>query len=185
MSTTQPQQTALTEFVPTHSSGGLTPEDAFDEFVLDEPDVCNTCFSVIRRDHRKREAGEHAHAVEDHDPFGEHVVRLSEHAGDVALEPADTYGELRTYPERTACGNCGAFAGDTPSETLSRRDALQRVPALTARLEEHGLQVNEHAIRTAVRHLKSDDDHAGRDMDIFRTATALGIEHGSGLAATD
>lgn len=180
MSTTTPQ-TSLQQFVP-EPDDALDPTEAFDELVLEEPDVCNACFAVIRRDHRKVEAGEHGHGKIAHDPYGESVVRVGEHAGEVELEADDVYGELATYPTRTVCGECGAFAGDSPTETLSRREALDRVPRLAHRLQDHGLLVSERAMRKAVRHLKSQDEHAGRDMDVYRVAAALGIEHGGGLA---
>lgn len=182
MSTTTPQ-TSLQQFVP-EPDDALTPTEAFDELVLAEPDVCNACFSVIRRDHRKVEAGEHGHGKIAHDPYGETVVRVGEHAGEVDLEADDVYGELATYPTRTVCGECGAFAGDGPPETLSRRDALDRVPRLAHRLQDHGVLVDERAMQNAVRHLKSQDEHAGRDMDVFRVAAALGIKHGRGLAGS-
>jgi len=183
MSTTSPQ-TSLQQFVPEPDDGALDPAEAFDALVLEEPDVCNACFSVIRRDHRKVEAGEHGHGKIAHDPYGETVVRVGDHAGDVELEADDVYGELATYPTRTVCGECGAFAGDGPPSTLSRREALERVARLAHRLQDHGLLVSERAMRKAVRHLKSQDEHAGRDMDVFRVAAALGITHGRGLAGS-
>ncbi|NHN40553.1 hypothetical protein G9C85_02730 [Halorubellus sp. JP-L1] len=186
--TTTSQQTALTEFVPEPSSLGFEPDEAFDELVLDEPDVCNSCFAVIKRDHRRVGAGQSGHDEVEHGETGARLRFNTDNEDDdgmedLVLEATGTHGELSTYPPRTVCGECGAIAGRSPSETLSRREALARVSTLARRLEEHGLLVCERAMRTAVRHGKSLDEHAGKDMDIFRAAAALGIKHGRGLAS--
>lgn len=183
MSTSQPQQTSLNSFVPEHSSTRIDASDAYDEFIANAPGVCNACFAIVKRDHQLAESGTHAHAVEDHDPYGEVTVREGhEDDADSRGEPVvgttnvDTYGELRTYHERTACSECGTYAGDGRTATLSRRDALALVPSLADRVREHGLEVDETAMRETIRRLKSIDAVAGKDAEIFRRAVKLGIQ---------
>jgi hypothetical protein len=180
--TTQPQPSA-SEAVPHDRDDALDPYDAFTQPVEDEPDVCNSCFSVIRRDHRKRGAGTHGHDEVAHDQFGEVTVRDGGPMDPViTVEPEDVYGELCTYPERTVCGHCGAISGRAPDETRSRRKALELVPRLAQRIREHGIRVNETAMRAMVREAKSREAISSMDAEIYRRAVALGIRFGGGLS---
>lgn len=74
------------------------------------------------------------------------------------------------------CDECGAAPDTTPSETPSRSSMLDRVPALVERLERRGLTVDVDAIYDTVRHLKTQPEHSGRATDIWRAATAVGVQ---------
>lgn len=158
MATTQLAATAVDSIDTPH------PADAFDA-VWEDATTCNDCFARIR----ERTSISPAQSVSDYAPT-ELVLRA--HDGVGGRHPADP----PTEHAHTFCGRCGSEHGQAASETLSRREMLQRVPALADRIEELGLTVHRDTLRTVVRKGKSRDGLQGHDTEIFRLAVRLAAE---------
>lgn len=157
---------------------------AFDAVVWDTHEVCSHCFARLKRDHRRVQDGTLGEDKTDKDDYGETTVVAEEHGNEwvTGTTPQGSYGAVATYESGTFCGHCGVAGGRALPETLTRREALRRVPELGERLREAGYQVDEHAIRVTVRELKSRQALANEDKAIFERAAKLGIRYGGGDA---
>lgn len=133
----------------------LDAESAFD-YVMTHPAVCSHCFSRVRDDTGARRVADGVPAFD--------------------VEDKNAHGSIRHFEMRTTCGQCGSIGCGAADDTLSLRAMLERVPALVARLREHGIQVDETAVRECVRECKSREALQGYDSEIFERAVAFGIE---------
>lgn len=164
----------------------------FEKTVWNNPDVCSNCMAQVR--HRYQATvedrsgkvhdvdegwladdgtlGEDEHYVRRR---GEVTVRNDEGAvvGVTSREPAR--GTTRNN-SRTTCENCGSVGAIKQKDTLSKGEALDAAETLAERLREQGYAVSTTAARSAVKRLKSDEDHSGNDKEILAVAAALGVE---------
>lgn len=151
------------------------PTDLYDIVVLRSPTRCATCHERIR-DRTEVDA------EESHDGVGTGncVTDVLQRAGEGELahdcEDKDEYGASKRHYTRTFCGRCGRPGGRTPAESASKQQMLDRVPALIDALQAEGLGVDVDAIYSAVRSLKASDEYDNRDTDIWRAATAVGVQ---------
>lgn len=125
--------------------------DAVDEAVFDDSTVCPQCFARLR----------HVHSDDD-------LIEA------IDSEDKDRYGARKRYEETTGCRNCGELNG-RGGTSLSTSKALERVPALAARLQEADLQVDVDAIFDTVRERKADSEETGKDKAIARDAALAGL----------
>lgn len=179
-----------------HQPPDTAPADAFSEHIWHNDEVCNHCFARVRRveeatirvgtNNQKELDWEHrdrtSHATLDHDvestgTIGTIVARDDEGRA-VGTEPRDTHSVTYQTSTRTTCLECGSIGCLATDATLSRRDALDRVDALVARLRELGFEVSEYWLRETVRHGKTSDKWQGFDKEIFAAAVKVGIRRG-------
>jgi hypothetical protein len=146
---------------------------AFERHVWQNPEICNNCFSRCKQiytdQHQTSLAGDGTD-VEAH-------YRTSEGSIGYDVEDIDEYGARKIHRPKTTCENCGSVRLLAHEDTLSQREALERVDDLAARLVEQDIPVNVDVLRRAVRQLKGHEALAGRDRDIFERATKLAIQH--------
>jgi len=160
----------------TRQSVRPNPSEAFEQLVHFNHAICSNCFRRIKQDHRRVQAGIGAHDAEDHDEFGTETVR-DDDGKVIGTTVSGTHGAVQSHPLRTTCEDCGSIGGRAEDATLSRREMLDRVGPLAARLREEGLAVDEFVIRYTVRKLKSRDALQGYDREIFERAVKLGVKH--------
>lgn len=164
----------------------------FEETIWHNPDVCTNCFSRVKRRYQATEEkadgkqldidedwrtpdgtlGETSEIVRSR---GAVTVRNANNAvvGVESREPAR--GTTRN-DARTTCNECGSVRAIKQTDTLSKTNALDIIPALVERLREQGHPVNADAVGTAVYKLKSDEKFEAYDKEVFATAVALGVE---------
>lgn len=145
----------------------------FEAVVWADRAICSNCFARVRR--RTVDAAE----------TDEGSVRRDGAAGwtqdavrgeDLEAPPESAVGVKPLARSRITCGACGSVGAIAQWDTLSRREALERVPALVERVEERGYRIDAAVVRRAVRHLKSQPDHGADDKRVFATAVALGVD---------
>lgn len=174
----------------------LRPADVFDERVWHNPDICNHCFGRVRtveteqihvgKNNQRQLDYEHrdrtSHATLDHDveAKGETgTVAVRDEEGRVTgLEPITTHSAQYRETTRTTCLQCGSVGCLATDATLSRREALQRVDALAARLREQGIPISERHLRETVRRGKAREDTEAFDREIFTAAVKVAVRHG-------
>lgn len=153
---------------------GIPADKAFDELAFHDPTVCSRCFCLIRRHDTYRpdaDGGVSKYAPE------ERVVRAFDGGKGYKTEPVDEYGYRPLHEPRTFCDECGSQSGRADDLILSRRDALLFAENLIERLENANVAVNRHALKYAVREMKSREQLRGYDTEIFRRATKVAIRH--------
>lgn len=128
----------------------------FDAVVHRNHEVCSNCFTRVKQDDERTEAA----------TLGRHEERY------------DEYGELCTYPPRTTCLECGVVRCRALDDSLSRLEALQRVPRLVEQLEAAGFPVDERELRRFVWEAKSREHLEAYDTEIYRHATRRAVRHG-------
>lgn len=169
----------------------VSPQRAFDRLVWDNPRVCNGCFEHVREiDEATISGGVYDHDVEDRHRTpqasleqdnriittvdgGSGSARARD-AGDSVTRP----GQQRSGVPRTTCRTCARVGCWAESETLSKTQALRLTTPLVRRLQEQGLEFDEHALRRAVRLFKEHEDAQGYDTEIFRRSTKLAVKRG-------
>lgn len=141
------------------------PDDIFAAAVWANPEICSNCFTRCKEVEQldppswgggnypttfqaRTEDGELGHDIEDH--------------GD--------YGELRTYPPRTVCSNCGSVRLLADDDTLSTEAAVGRMHTIADRLEEDGYAVHRDGAVRWVRLLKRTESMTNYDWEIFAGA---------------
>ncbi|WP_135302654.1 hypothetical protein [Haloarcula amylovorans] len=143
----------------------------FETLVWHDHEVCSECFSRLRR----------SDTVERDDWGREDTASWrtpSAVQGEELIDsPATIANAAPKAVPRTTCGECGSVRGLSQSDTLSKRDALDRVPALVERLQEAGYFVDVQRVYDVVAHLKSHPDHEADDKRIFAVAAAKGVQH--------
>lgn len=154
----------------------LAPQDAFDLTVWQNPEVCNHCFSQIRR--------EDTHQMHDTDKLATegNVLKTRQRAGAGVLgydyTALDPYAVTRVYQPRTYCNECGANDGRANDVwVMSAHDAQLAAGRLVEQLERQGVACDGRALRTFVRRCKSDDQGRidGRETEMFRRATEVAV----------
>lgn len=159
--------TASQPLAPPVSEDLPDPEDAFEEVIEKDPEICMTCFT------RYREWIEHSHMLLHDEELPTEDGSYNEH-----VTEHDEYGAIRTHRPRTTCENCGAVGGGPPDRARSRREALQVVPALADRLKEAGYDKCENTLRYAIRELKSRPEiQRDDDREIYRRAVKVALKH--------
>jgi len=131
--------------------------------------VCSECFARLKRSD-----------VAERDDWGrEGTMSWRTESAVLAedlVEPPASVANVAPKPEaKTACVECGSVRGLSQSETLSTSEAINRVPALVARLQEAGYEVKTSVVYHIVEHLKSREEYTTDDKRIFAAAAALGV----------
>ncbi len=142
----------------------------FETMIWHDHAVCSECFARLKRSDI---------AERDHWGNEDAMSWRTESAvlGEDLIEPPASVANCALMPEsKTTCAECGSVRGLSQSETLSTSEAIDRVPALAARLQEAGYHVDTRRIYAAVEHLKGLDDYTADDKQIFATAAALGVQ---------
>lgn len=137
----------------------------FETMVWHDHHICSECFARLK--------------LGDPEPGESAMTPRTEQAtlGEDLVEPPASVANVAPKPEaKTTCNECGSVRGLSQSETLSRSEAIDRVPALAARLQEAGYHVQTDVIYRTVDHLKSLDRHTADDKRIFAVAAALGVQ---------
>ncbi|SEQ31463.1 hypothetical protein [Natrinema salaciae] len=158
------------------------PDRVFRRYVFNNPETCSCCFRRLKSDHRRVAWGGEGQDLEPKATRAESVRLHKTNLGEIGPE-----GPLRgirqvdntaiaKYPVRTVCNDCGAIAGRADTDPLSRRDALRRAETLADRLHELGEPVAVDKLKHAVGHLKSLEDFASLDTEVFEAATAVCVE---------
>lgn len=142
---------------------GETALEWFERLVWHDHHVCSECFAPLK--------------LGDPEP-GESALEprtgracLGE---DLIEPPASVVNCAPKAQVRTTCLECGSVRGLSQGETLSTSEAIDRVPALVARLQEAGYVVDSDRVYDVVRHLK-ESDYSSRDRHIFAAAAAMGV----------
>jgi len=91
-------------------------------------------------------------------------------------EPKEITTATYVIVSRITCGECGSVGGKANTGTLSKREAVNRVPRLVERLREQGFAVDVDEVFDVVRTLKSSPDYESDDKHIFAAAAAMGIK---------
>jgi len=143
----------------------------FETMIWHDHAVCSECFARLKRSDI---------AERDHWGNEDTMSWRTESAvlGEDHIEPPASVANCAPMPEsKTTCAECGSVRGLRQSDTLSKDAAINRVPALAARLQEAGYHVQTDHIYRAVAHLKSQrGQYAENDKRIFATAAALGVQ---------
>jgi len=142
----------------------------FETMIWHDHAVCSECFARLKRSD-----------IAERDHWGNEDAMSwrtgSAVLGEDLIEPPASVANCAPMPEsKTTCAECGSVRGLSQSETLSISQAIDRVPALAARLQEAGYHVDTRRIYAAVEHLKSLDEHTADDKRIFAVAAALGVQ---------
>lgn len=151
---------------PAQTPSYLAPDEVFDA-VWESSEVCNGCFARIRQ---------HVTLAPDIgvSKYAPQSYEFRTDAGTVGHHPAD----LPTSPPHTWCGECGNEHGAADSETLSRREMLQRCPQLADRVEAMGIGIDRDALRHVVRDLKSRPKLEAYDTEIFERGVKVAVRRG-------
>ncbi|PCR92560.1 hypothetical protein [Natrinema ejinorense] len=157
------------------------PDRVFRRYVFNNPEICSSCFRRLKANesHLRAFAGVTGHDLEPKASRAESIRAHKTKPGEIGPE-----GPLRgtrqvdntaiaKYPTRTVCEDCGAIAGRADSDPLSRREALSRAKNLCSRLRELGEPVRLDLLKHAVGHLKSLEDYASLDTEVFEAATTV------------
>jgi hypothetical protein len=142
----------------------------FETMIWHDHEVCSECFSRLKRsDIAERDGWGH----EDEMSWRTDTACL----GEDLVEPPATVANCAPKPEaKTTCLECGSVRGLSQNETLSSSEAIDRVPALAARLQEAGYHVRTDVVYHVVEHLKGQEAHTADDKRIFAVAAALGVQ---------
>lgn len=150
------------------------PRALFDDLVFESDEICSHCYQRIRD-------------IETHDinNWGtgnrpsETRTRIG--AGEVGYDEDRRPGtDQREYRMATVCGECGRLHGRADADPITKQAALDRLPALTRRLNEQGYAVNTRVLYDTVEHLKSKPDYVGQDTEISAVATYLALKRAGG-----
>jgi hypothetical protein len=144
----------------------------FDGIVWRNPEVCSNCFARVRRRTVGVVATPEGRRIEIDDSWRTPDAFLGT---DLEDPPAEALGVQPLAKPRTTCLACGSVGALSTGDTLSRREALSRVPALADRIREAGYDVDGRKLRRIVRHLKSHEDYHGDDRRVFAAAAALAV----------
>jgi len=145
------------------------PEEWFLETIVHDAAVCSRCFAEVQ-------------VV---DPITDESIPLDEHRDrtptatldqDLVDAPAAVPSCYPLAHPRTTCLECGSI-GCRTDRTLSRREALECVPALAARLQERDVDVDERVLREAVRCSHQREILVGDTARLFGVASKVAIEH--------
>jgi len=155
---------------PRNAADGERVLDWFESLVWHDHQVCSECFARLKQS-----------AVDERDDWGNEGTLSwrteSSGLGEAHIEPPDTIASVQPLPkQRTTCLDCGSVKGLAQSDALSTQEAVDRVPALTERLQEAGYRVDVDRVYGVVRRLKSDPERTDNDKRIFATAAALGVD---------
>jgi len=153
--------------------GEVEPEEAFQKYIWENRESCNNCFSRCKQIY----TDQHATSLAGDGADVEAHYRTDDGTLGYDVEEIDEYGARRIHRPKTTCKNCGSVRLLSQAETLSQREALDRVDELAGRLVEQDIPVNVDVLRHAVSGLKADDRIQGRDREIFERATKLAIQH--------
>jgi len=141
----------------------------FETMVWHDHAVCSECFARLKR----------SDTAERDDWGREDTMSWRTDAavlGEALVDPPASVANCAPMPEaKTTCVECGSVRGLSQSETLSTDEAIDRVPALAARLQEAGYHVQTDVVYHVVEHLKGKAEHTADDKRIFATAAALGV----------
>ena len=142
----------------------------FETMIWHDHAICSECFARLKRSD-----------TAERDDWGREDTMSwrtdSACLGEELIEPPATVANCAPKPEaKTTCAECGSVGGLSQSDTLSTSEAIDRVPALAARLQEAGYHVKTDVIYRAVDHLKGLDRHTADDKRIFAVAAALGVQ---------
>lgn len=151
-------------------SGDVDPAEAFDVLVFENPRVCSGCFEHVRDIDQATLRYGRAEPLDVQD-----VHRTDQATLEPDADRIDAYGELESARARTTCRTCGRIGCWADDATLTQMQALRLTVPLADRLEEAGVPINRHALRKAVRELKSREEIQGYDTEIFRRATKIAI----------
>jgi hypothetical protein len=169
--------------------------DVFDEFVWYNPEICNNCFQHIRDvdettiyvgpnnqrelDWEYRSHTKHATVDHDVDPKGSTgtIVTRDDDGRAIGVEARESHSAKYQKTTRTTCLECGVVGALATDETLSRRDALTRVDALAARLDDGGVTYSMPYLRRTVRRGKT-GKYRAYDREIFTAAVTVAIQKG-------
>lgn len=160
--------------VPTPADPPVSPRQAFDRLVWNNPRVCNGCFEHVRDFHvTQRKFG--GDAI--------HTVRVKSRTNQATLEPDEDivggeYDELRSETARTTCSTCARVGCWADDDSLSKIQMLRLTTPLLRRLAEEGESADQMAMLRTIRHLKSQQKYEGRDTEIFRAATTIAVRRG-------
>lgn len=146
------------------------PEDAFEQAIWYNHEICNHCFERCKR----TLTGRVVHDIGYRD--FEHVDRLPTAERAIATDETDEYGYRPLYRPSTACATCGSVRLTANSDILSTQELVDRVPALVDRLQEEGFRVEAEPIYRFIRHAKSLESLQGKDREIFERAVKMGVE---------
>lgn len=151
------------------------PTDIYDIVVIRSPTRCASCHQRVRDE---TELGDE----ECHDGLGtgNRPTSVLERAGAGEIGhdaiAKDDHGAIYDYQAKTFCSHCGRRPTQTPADAVSLETMLDRVPALVEALRAEGLTVDVDGLFDSVRQLKTDQEYASRDADIWRAATAAAVE---------
>jgi len=133
----------------------------FEEHVWHTHQICSNCFARLKHSQEvQRDAWGHTET----DSWRSETATL-EHGHDPLPDPP-----------KTTCEECGSMRGLKQYDTLSKGQAVDRVPELVDRVQEAGFLVDVGTVYGVVREYKRSEDHASNDKEIFAVATALGVE---------
>lgn len=151
-------------------SEDVEPEDVFDEYIWDNPEVCNECFArPVEVEVPTEDAPD---AVSDLRHWDGEDGDL-----DTIPEDLDAYGANVLDRPMTVCKHCGSTSLAAYSDTLSQRQALSRIPTLADRLREQGVEVNQDLLAKVVWRGKKRESLVGYDREIFELAVKKGVEY--------
>ncbi|AFZ74540.1 hypothetical protein [Natronobacterium gregoryi] len=158
------------------------PDRVFRRYVFNNPETCSNCFRTIKSDHVRICHGTLGHDVE---PKATRAKSVRRHPTDddeigpegicIGTEQVEITTKAR-YPTRTICEDCGSVAGRADSNPLSRREALSRAENVAERLHELGEPVDIDQLKHAVGHLKSLEEFASYDTEVFEAATTVCVK---------
>jgi len=142
----------------------------FDRAIWHDYRICSECFARVKES-----------ATDERDEWGNLSTRSwrtpSASIGyDLEDPPSSIASTVPISRPRTTCEECGSVRAIRTSETLTKREALDRVPALAERLREEGYDVDEELMEFAVGHCKSESNLSGDDRHVFAAAAAFGID---------
>ena len=128
------------------------------EAVFENRSICDECFVRVRAEDSYRRA----------------------HRGILGydVDEADDYGVLESYTPKTTCADCGSVGCNPIDDTLSVRQAIDRVPNLAERLREAGHEPNVKAMYYVVENGKRRNGLQGYDDDLFKLAARMGLKQG-------
>jgi hypothetical protein len=173
MAVTNPPQAAST---PSPWTDGDRAEDWFDDEIWHDYQICSNCFCRLKRGvDATVEQGTDGKMMDISESWRTGDAVLGE---DLIDAPASAINASPKAEPRTTCMDCGSVRGLASSDAFTLGEALDRVPAIAARLRECGHLVDEDVMFDTVRYLKTDEDWTDNDKCIFATAAALGVKHG-------
>lgn len=159
------------------SAESIPSEDAFEQAVWENPDICSFCFQRLKRDSHRYPGTLSGVSGQDKVVHGTRATTDVPSTGEAGAYQSAENPELATYPHRTVCADCGSISGRAPSNPLKRKRVLETVPNLRDRLLEEGFAVNERALRQSLTILLGYPQLQGCYRDVLASATKLSIDH--------